>query len=63
MVALPLMAKDEKIAVRLDTEMLNELDKLRRDAPGLPTRAELIRRLIAKAIEEAKAKKKLKARS
>jgi len=51
--------KGEKLGVRIDEELLRGLDALRRDEPGLPNRAEMVRRLIARAVEAAaKAKAK-----
>jgi len=42
------MAQDTQIAVRISTELLTQLDELRRKEKDLPSRAEMIRRLIEK---------------
>jgi hypothetical protein len=52
------MAKDEKVVVRLDLEQRDALDRLRVLEPGVPSRAEMFRRLLARAVEAAEAKKK-----
>lgn len=49
--AVPLMAQDTQIAVRISTEALDQLDELRRKEKDLPSRAEMIRRLVARASE------------
>lgn len=49
---------DEKLAVRLNAELLRGLDRLRMLEPGLPGRARMVRLLIARALEAAEAKAK-----
>lgn len=56
MLTLTPMAKEEKVVVRLDTEQRDALDRLRVLEPGVPSRAEMVRRLIARADAAAKAK-------
>lgn len=48
-VTMQLMANDTQIAVRATTEHLKKLDDLRRKEKDLPTRTEMIRRLIERA--------------
>lgn len=40
--------QDQQIAVRISEELLSALDELRRKEKDLPSRAEMIRRLIEK---------------
>ena len=46
---MQLMANDTQIAVRTNTDHLRKLDELRRKEKDLPTRTEMIRRLIERA--------------
>lgn len=41
----------ENIMLRLPLDMLAQLDELRKREDGLPTRQELIRRIVAKYLE------------
>lgn len=43
--------KTERFEMRMSKADLANLDKLRKDEADLPQRAEMIRRLIAKAVE------------
>ena len=43
--------KEDKINMRVDGDLLRQLDELRRDEPDVPNRAEFIRRLIRRAYE------------
>jgi metal-responsive CopG/Arc/MetJ family transcriptional regulator len=43
------MAQDAQIAVRISTELLTALDELRRKEKDLPSRAEMLRRLVERA--------------
>ena len=43
------MAKDDRITIRVDAELLRQIDKLRRKEADLPNRAEMVRRLIERA--------------
>lgn len=45
------MTQDEQIAVRISAKLLEMLDELRREERDVPTRAEMIRRLIGRAKE------------
>jgi len=49
--------QDEQIAVRISKRLLDLLDDVRREERDVPTRAEMIRRLIQRA-GEAKAREK-----
>jgi metal-responsive CopG/Arc/MetJ family transcriptional regulator len=42
-------SQDMQIAIRISTDHLEQLDDLRRDEKDLPSRAEMIRRLIERA--------------
>ena len=44
------MAKDKQTSLRLSEESLLDLDQLRRAETDLPTRAEMIRRLIERGV-------------
>lgn len=50
------MEKDAILHMRLQEDLKRSLDDLRRQEPDLPTRSEMVRRLIQRAIE-ASAKK------
>ena len=41
------------LTLRLTTEMIMQIDDARRVEPDLPTRPEMVRRLLAKALKEA----------
>ena len=43
----------EALTLRLAREMLAQIDDARRVEPDLPTRPEMVRRLLAKALKEA----------
>lgn len=43
----------ESVTLRVTREMLNQIDDARRVEPDLPTRPEMVRRLLAKALKEA----------
>ena len=43
------------IGIRLDGEMLSRLDKIRRREADIPSRSEMVRRLIARAMLRAEA--------
>ena len=60
MLTLPAMVdvKEGRVAVRLSLELLRALDDLRRNEADVPSRGEMVRRLIARAEAAAKAKKK-----
>jgi len=49
---------EKKLNFRLSLELLKELDELRRAEPDLPSRGEMLRRLIQRAVAAAKAIKK-----
>jgi len=56
-------AKDEKmirISLHFSRELLDGIDLLRHDAGDLPSRAEVIRRLVKKALEDRATKLKQK---
>ncbi len=44
-----IMEKDQNFHMRASAAMLSALDKLRKKEPDLPSRAEMIRRLIERA--------------
>ena len=48
--------KEGKVALRLPLELLKALDDLRRNEQDLPSRGEMVRRLITRAAEAAKGK-------
>ena len=48
------MQHDTQIAVRISEERLRQLDELRRREKDLPSRAEMLRRLIDRAAKSAK---------
>jgi hypothetical protein len=48
--------QDSQIAVRISTELLSVLDDLRRQEKDLPSRAEMIRRLIERAKREKRSR-------
>lgn len=50
--------KLKQFQMRVDDEFLKALDDLRKLAPDLPSRAEVIRRAIQKMLSEAKGKKR-----
>jgi len=54
------MTLDKQIPIRLSTQALAALDDLRRAEDDLPTRAEMIRRLIDRAADPRKQKDKRK---
>ena len=58
MLPISIMAKDEKVVVRLDLEQRDALDRLRILEPGVPSRAEMFRRLLARAVEALEKAKK-----
>ena len=58
MLTLSPMVKDEKVVVRLDSEQRDALDRLRVLEPGVPSRAEMFRRLLARAVEAVEKAKK-----
>ena len=41
----------EPLTVRLPVSVLGQIDELRRAAPDLPSRPEVVRRLVEKALE------------
>lgn len=45
---------DTLTAIRLPSQLIAEIDAVRRDTPGLPSRAEMIRRLLAQALRKCK---------
>lgn len=45
------MTQDTQFAVRISKRLLDMLDEIRREERDLPSRAEMIRRLIEKASE------------
>lgn len=45
------MTQDTQIAVRIAESLLDKLDDLRREERDVPSRAEMIRRLIERASE------------
>ena len=51
------MTQDTQIAVRISTQALAALDELRRVEADLPSRAEMIRRLIERAQTKKGARK------
>ena len=44
--------KTERFEMRLDPEMIERIDRWRREQPDLPGRAEAMRRLVDKALAE-----------
>jgi len=54
------MTQDTQIAIRLSTQALAALDDLRRVEDDVPSRAEMIRRLIDRAVDARKQKDKRK---
>jgi metal-responsive CopG/Arc/MetJ family transcriptional regulator len=48
------MTQDTQIAVRISERLLDVLDDLRRNEKDLPSRAEMIRRLIERGAKHAK---------
>ena len=50
------MTQDTQIAIRISTQALAALDQLRKNEDDLPSRAEMIRRLIERAAEGRKRK-------
>ena len=46
--------KETKITFRLDQDLLRKLDDMRRNEPDLPSRSEMVRRLLARAKIEKK---------
>jgi metal-responsive CopG/Arc/MetJ family transcriptional regulator len=53
---VPVMTQDTQIAIRISTQALAALDQLRKNEDDLPSRAEMIRRLIERAAEGRKRK-------
>lgn len=51
------MDKDEILHMRLQGDLKRALDDLRRVEPDIPTRSEMVRRLIQRAIESLSKKK------
>ena len=51
-VGVPSMTQDTQIAIRISTQALAALDQLRKNEDDLPSRAEMIRRLIERASEK-----------
>ena len=49
-------SKGTNFGFRITDELMADLDRLRREEPDLPSRGELIRRLIKRAAEAADAK-------
>jgi metal-responsive CopG/Arc/MetJ family transcriptional regulator len=49
--------KKVRTNIYLEPSLLDGLDELRKDEPGLPSRSEMIRALIRKALAEKAAKK------
>jgi metal-responsive CopG/Arc/MetJ family transcriptional regulator len=47
------MEQDERITIRIDKLLLSDLDDLRRKEEDVPTRAEMLRRLIKRAKQSA----------
>lgn len=47
------MTKDQQIAIRVTDKLLSTLDDIRRGEPDLPTRAEMIRRLIERGAPQS----------
>lgn len=47
----------EQMSLRLHVDVIEALDELRRDEPDLPSRPELIRRIIAAHLEDLRKKK------
>jgi len=45
---------DTLTAIRLPSGLIAEIDAARRDEPGLPSRAEMIRRLLARALHKCR---------
>lgn len=43
-------ADTEQVLVRMSSELVEKLDKLRRETEDLPSRPELVRRLVEKAL-------------
>lgn len=52
------MEKDEILHMRLEGELKTGLDDLRRVEPDVPTRSEMVRRLIRRAMETQKRERK-----
>lgn len=50
------MEHDQVLQMRLSAEIKKMLDDLRRAEPDLPTRSEMIRRLIARAAQQRRGK-------
>jgi len=53
------MQQDEQIAVRISKRLLDLLDNVRREERDVPTRAEMIRRLIQRAGEQKAREKRI----
>ncbi|WP_414462917.1 hypothetical protein [Hyphomicrobium sp. DY-1] len=56
-VSVAAMAQDTQIAIRISAQALAALDQLRKNEDDLPSRAEMIRRLIDRA-DQKKDKRK-----
>lgn len=54
--------KTERFEMRLDPEMIERIDRWRREQPDLPGRAEAIRRLVDKALPDTAKKTARKSR-
>lgn len=52
------MAQDAILQMRIAGELVEQLDELRRQEPDIPTRSEMVRRLISRAAEVRKGKRK-----
>ena len=54
------MAKDRivKFDMRADTEFLRQVDELRRDEADLPSRAQMVRRVVGAMFEQMEQRKK-----
>lgn len=44
------VAETEPVLVRMHTDVIKRIDELRREAPDLPSRPEVVRRLVEKAL-------------
>ena len=46
--------KEKRFEMRADSEFIQALDQLRRDEPDLPSRAEMVRRLVVGKVESGR---------
>ncbi len=53
------MEQDERVTIRIDKRLLSVLDDLRRKEKDVPTRAEMLRRLIQRADQQSSQAKTL----